>query len=132
MTTPHHDELTAAHAALDDLDVPAMLDGERLPLAERIAWLNLTRPTDGGRPAAALRDVESGRKRVLGAASVWARATNALPLGVEADAERDALLAAVAALERPAEARPRFVPPATIGAEAGNDAAGRVPGVLEK
>jgi len=45
------DEVNAAHAALCDLNVPLVLEGEPLSLPERIAWLNLTRPAaaEGGR-----------------------------------------------------------------------------------
>ncbi len=38
------DEMNTAHAALSDLGVPAVLEGDLLWLPERVAWLNLTRP----------------------------------------------------------------------------------------
>ncbi len=38
------DEVNQAHAALSDLHVPVVLEGEHLSLPERIAWLNLTKP----------------------------------------------------------------------------------------
>ena len=42
------DEPNTAHAALSDLDVPVVLEGEPLSLTERIAWLNLARPAAEG------------------------------------------------------------------------------------
>jgi hypothetical protein len=42
------DAVNAAHAALCDLNVPLVLEGEALSLPERIAWLNQTRPAPAG------------------------------------------------------------------------------------
>jgi hypothetical protein len=54
------DEVNAAHAALSDLNVPLVLEGEPLSLPERIAWLNLTRPTSPASPPAAPPASERG------------------------------------------------------------------------
>jgi hypothetical protein len=59
------DEVNGAHATLDELRVPRTLAGELLPLPERIAWLNLTRPA----PASPAATVLAGLAALVSAAT---------------------------------------------------------------
>ena len=67
------DEVNGAHATLDELRVPRTLAGELLPLPERIAWLDLTRPA----PASPVATVLAGLAALVQAAA----ATGAQPAG---------------------------------------------------